>query len=312
MTGSQHDGAVEDAMDWAVRVADRDFTDWDGFTRWLEADPAHAARYDAEVAALAAVEAHVARLPPAPIAAAVRPAPARSRRPLRWAGAAVAAALAGVIGLHAWQDRAQPYAVETAAGERRLVALGDGSSIVLAGGTRVTLDRADPRRAGVERGEALFRIRHDTAHPFRVMAGDLALTDLGTVFDVKRASALTRVAVAEGAVLVDPDGAALRLDPGQAVSATGDRLTRSATEVADVGAWRDGRLAYDAASLTEVAADLSRELRRPVKVVPAIAARPFRGTLALARLRDDPVTLGMLLDVRVRSDAAGWTLEPLE
>lgn len=303
MTRSQHD----EALDWAVRAADADFADWDDFTLWLEADPANAAAYDRAVAALADAEAAVAQVP----VAAPLSAPGRSR-PWRWAGGAIAAALAGAIGLNAWQDRAQPYAVATSPGEQRRVTLADGSDVLLAGGSQVTLDHVDQRRASVDRGEVLFRVRHDEARPFRVLAGDMSLTDLGTVFDVKRAGGLTRVAVAEGAVLVDPDGAALRLDPGETATSQGDRLTEGLVDVADVGAWREGRLAYDGTTLAEVAADLSRQLGHPVGVAPAIAARPFRGTLDLARLRDDPATLGALLDVRVSTGATGWTLEPRE
>ncbi|WP_438907630.1 FecR domain-containing protein, partial [Bacillus licheniformis] len=85
-------------------------------------------------------------------------------------------------------------------------------AIMLAGGSRIMLDHADPRRAVMERGEALFQVRHDDRHPFSVDARGLALTDLGTVFDVRLGRRMTRVAVAEGAVMVDPRGAALRLD----------------------------------------------------------------------------------------------------
>lgn len=304
----------QDAVDWAVRVADPDFTDWDGFTVWLEDDPLHAARYDAAVAALADAERALRQLPAA-AAAVVPPSIARPslmRRSPRWLGVAAAVAAVGAIGLVAWQERAQPYAVETAPGEQRVVALADGSTVVLSGGSRVTLDRADQRRAAVEIGEALFRIRHDPARPFRVSVGGLALADIGTVFDVKRAGSLTRVAVSEGAVLVDPDGAALRLDAGETVTAEGDRLVEGAVSVSDVGAWHEGRLAYDGVALDEVAADLSRQLGRRVRVAPAVASKQFRGTLDMASLRSDPATLGALLDVRVHADATGWTLEPRE
>ncbi|MBB3693445.1 FecR family protein [Sphingomonas sp. BK580] len=303
----------EQALDWAARVADRDFTDWENFTAWLEADPVHAARYDAAVAALADAESAVAQLPPGAVPAT--PPPRRgsgTTRRFRWAGLAAAAALVGALSITLLPERARPYEVETRAGEQREVALGEGSSLVLAGASLVVLDRADARRATVERGEALFRVRHDPARPFRVRAGGLALTDIGTVFDVKRTGIVTRVAVAEGAVLVDPEGAALRLDPGETATAEGDRLVEGRIAAADVGAWRDGRLAYDGAALDEVAADLSRQLGRPVRVAPALARRPFRGTLDLTALRADPVTLGALLDVRVRTDAGGWTLEPRE
>lgn len=297
----------DNALGWAIRVADPEFADWDGFTLWLEADPARAECYDAAVAALAEAEQRVAATPsPAPVEDFVR----RSSLRPRWAGAAVAAALVGAIGLGVWTERARPYAVETAAGGQRTVELPDGSEIVLAGGSRVELDRAEPRFAAVTRGEMLFRVRHDAARPFRVRVGTLEMTDLGTVFDVKRGDQATRIAVAEGAVMVDPDGAALRLDPGQAVLATGTRLQRLTVEPASVGGWRDGWLAFDGATLAEVASDLSRHLARPVTVAPAIAGRPFRGTLDVRRIGGDPVLLGNLLDVRVRQHDGGWTLEP--
>ncbi len=304
----------EEAVDWAVRVADRDFIDWDAFTAWLEADDANSARYDAAVVALAGAERAVAELPAGATAVAApspRPGPGRLQS-VRWLGAAAAAAVIGAIGITAWQERAQPYAVETRAGEQRVLPLADGSSILLAGGSRLVLDRANERRATLEAGEALFRVRHDAARPFRVDADGLALTDIGTVFDVKRAGALTRVAVSEGAVLVDPDGAALRLDAGETVVAHGDRLVTGRIAVSDVGAWHEGRLAYDGARLDEVAADLSRQLGRRVRVSRAVATRQFRGTLDVPSLRSDPAALGALLDVRVHADASGWTLEPRE
>ena len=34
---------------WAMRVADPDFRDWDGLTRWLEPSRAHLAAYEAAV-----------------------------------------------------------------------------------------------------------------------------------------------------------------------------------------------------------------------------------------------------------------------
>lgn len=295
----------EDALDWAIRAADPEFADWDGFTDWLEADPAHAERYNMAVATLAAVEQQVAAASAPETVAAPPP-----RRSWRWAGAAMAAALVGAVGIGVWTERAQPYAVETVAGRQRTVALPDGSQIVLAGGSRVELDRAEPRFAAAARGEMLFRVRHDDADPFRVRAGDLEMTDLGTVFDVKRAGPVTRVAVAEGAVVVDPDGAALRLDPGQAVVATGERLERQRIDPAIVGGWRDGWLAFDDATLAEVATDLSRHLARPIAVTPSIALRTFRGTLDVQRAGADPELLGILLDVQVRKHGDGWMLEP--
>jgi transmembrane sensor len=304
----------EQAVDWAARVADRDFTDWEGFTVWLESEPANSARYDAAVAALEEAERAIAQLPVQKLAVApASPIAGLVTRPVkRWFGAAAAVAAVCTIGFTAWQERAQPYSVQTSPGQQRIVAFGDGSSVMLAGGSRIVLDRTDQRRATLEDGEALFRIRHDAARPFRVTVGRLALTDIGTVFDVKRAGPLTRVAVSEGAVLLDPDGAALQLDAGESAVADGEHLMAGKVAVADVGAWREGRLAYDGAALGEVAADLSRQLGRRVRVAPTIMTKQFRGTLDTSTLRSDPALLGALLDVRVHADVSGWTLEPRE
>lgn len=293
----------DEALDWALRMAEPD-ADWDAFLAWIEGDATRSDRYDRAVTMLDDAASALAAAPVAVAAPIVRP----SRR--RWIGGAIAAVLAGAIGLGVWTQAPQPYVVATAAGEQRIVALADGSSVVLAGASTVRLDHRDPRVATVERGEMLFRVRHDAARPFAVQVGALRLVDIGTVFDVKLADGRTRIAVAEGAVMVDPDGAALRLDAGQAAIAEGKTLERRTVAAADVGGWRDGRLAYDDAPLAEVAADLSRQTGRRVVAAPDIAARTFRGTLDVATVKERPALLGTLLGVTVRQDAEGWTLEP--
>jgi transmembrane sensor len=309
--------SVEDeALAWVIRMAEPD-ADWHAFTLWLEGDPARAARYDRAAVALQDAGQAVAALPLSGTSAAPEPRVAHEGvlasgrwRPARWIGGTIAAALVGAVGLGVWSEAPHPYAVQTAAGEQRIVALPDGSSIVLAGASRVRLDHGDARVASVEQGQMLFRVRHDARHPFAVSVGNHRLVDLGTVFDVKAAAGRTLVAVAKGAVMVDPNGAALRLDPGQAAVMTGGRWERRTVDPSDVASWREGRLAFDDAPLAEVAGDLSRQLGQRVSVVPSLAARTFRGTLDLRSLKTRPELLGTLLNVRVRQDAEGWTLEP--
>lgn len=315
--------AVQDvdgeALDWALRMADPD-ADWEAFTTWLEGDPNRAARYDNAVMALdqaaRAVAEQAARepVPPEPMIANDRDPPMveqtlprRGRR--AWLSGAVAAALAGAVGLNLWSGRDETYTVATRPGEQRTVELADGSSIVLAGGSRVRLDAARPRSAVVEAGEMLFTVRHDADVPFRVHARDLTLVDLGTVFDVRMIGSRTRVAVAEGAVMVGRDGAALRLDPGQAVVSDGATLRRERQDAADIGLWREGLLIFNDATLNDVAEELSRNLGLRITAAPAVQRRAFNGTLEVAALRRDPALLGSLLDVDVRRDGDGWTLD---
>ena len=302
----------DEALDWALRMAGPD-ADWAAFTDWLAADPARADRYDRAALAVADATASVALATPAnddegdgeePVPA---PPPARTRR---FAGAWLAVALLLVaLGVGLWRVPSRSQTIATAAGERRSVALADGSRIELAGGTRLRLDPARPRAATIEAGEALFHVRHDPRAPFRVEANGLPLQDLGTVFDIRLLGKRTQVTVGEGAVMVDPDGAALTLAAGEGLVAEGTTLRRIRQDVGAVGAWRDGRLAYDGATLGEVAEDLSRQLGWRVTAAPAVATRLFNGTLETQAFRDDPTLLGALLDVEVRRAPDGWTLD---
>lgn len=313
-----HGKVDEEALDWAMRMNDP-AADWDAFMAWLEGDATRADRYDRMVAALHDAADAVAAVPQGAGAATgedIAPpaeAPAHRdhgmRRHRAWIGGAIAAALIGAVGIGVWRELPQPYVIATRPGEQRTIALADGSSLVMAGGSSVQMDHHDDRVATVERGQILFRVRHDPARPFDVRAGTLALTDLGTVFDVSILGQRTRVAVAEGAVMVDPAGAALRLAPGEAVLSDGSTLRRQATDPGDVGAWRQGRLAFDDATLAEVAEDLSRQLGMRIAASAAIAPRTFHGTIELRGLKENPALLGALLGVRVRQDDSGWTLE---
>ena len=290
------------ALDWVVRTGDPAFDDWEGFQAWLEADPRHAAAYHA---AALDVEDMAAATPAAP-AAVVH----RTRRWPAWAGGAVAASLALVAGYAALDMRADPYAVETRAGAMRTVALADGSAVTLGGATRVMLDRKDPRTATLERGQAMFVVRHDARDPFEVRVGGARLVDVGTAFDVKRTRGETRVAVSEGAVDYNPGSDGIRLTRGQGLVASDDgaAVRVLAVDVAGVGSWRNSVLAYEGATLAEVADDLSRALGVDLRADPAVARRPFSGSIATSKLDGDPVRVAPLLGVAVRRRGDHWVM----
>jgi len=296
----------EEAFGWAMRTAEPDFDGWEAFTAWLEADPRHARHYHL----LQADAAELAAAIPAPPAADVE-TPGLRRR---WVAGALAASLAAVVvGYSAVETRSDPFVVETSAGARRLVQMADGSSIALNGDTRLTLDHKDERYAVVERGEALFTVRHDPARPFKVRVGGDELVDVGTVFDVVRSAGATWVGVAEGTLIFNPHAEAVTLPAGRALS-VGDRAAAvqlSEVAPAAVGGWRQGRLEFAGAPLSEVAAALTRALGTRFTVSPAVANRGFRGTIALDGLAKNPARLAPLLGVAMRRTEGGWEFAPL-
>ena len=291
------------ALDWVVRTGSDAFDDWPAFQAWLEADPRHAAAYHAISADL---EDMAAAVPPAQ-ASPVVVTSARRRWPV-WAGGAIAASLALFVGYEATQTRAHPYAVETAAGAMRTVRLADGSSIAMGGATRLMLDRDDPRIATLERGEAMFVVRHDDSDPFEVSVGGARLVDVGTAFDVKFTRDETRVAVSEGAVDYNPGREGIRLVKGQGLLVRDGTATVTAVDVASVGSWRDSVLAYEGATLAEVADDLSRALGVDLRADPTVAKRPFSGSIATAKLAGDPRLAAPLLGVAIRKTGGHWVM----
>lgn len=299
-----------EAIGWVIRLRDASAADWEAFTAWLEADPGHLAAYEEAASADAGAEGLAG--PAAPAEPAWRPsaerAPVRHGRRafLGWGIAASLALAAGWTLLPGPEGGA--YAVQTAPGERRNVDLPDGSRIALNGATRIVLDKARPRFARIERGEALFDVVHDDSRPFEVEAGDDLLRDMGTVFNVMHDGQALEVAVSEGAVLFNPGREAKSLRPGMAVrKVRGAPLWTGRAE--GVGAWREGRLVYASAPASRIAADLSRNLGVTVGVQGAAAELPFSGVIALdGPPREVLERTAALLGLRLSRSSAGWTL----
>jgi transmembrane sensor len=302
--------AMTEAINWVIRLRDPVSADWAGFTDWLEAAPGNNAAYNAVALADADMADSVTDIPPPETFSAAND---NIRRYWRYAG--IAAALLVAIGAYPLYTVFTPnYSIETTLGEQRDVALVDGSVIELNGGTRVTLNRSNPRIAALDYGEARFRVMHNAAAPFTVTTGDTVIQDIGTVFNVRRDDRETELAVAEGSVLFNPKAQALLLKKGYTLHAR-DGDTKPALGFVDpaiIGGWKNGRLSYEADSLSTVAADLSRAIGKRVSVAPNIAGRNFTGTILVGKKDTEALNrISALLGVRATPTADGWQLTAL-
>ncbi|WP_380788081.1 FecR family protein [Sphingomonas sp. R86521] len=307
--------AAVQAVAWHLRMPTADAADWRAFTAWLEADPEHAQAYDA--LAVADAELDDALTPPTWSNAAL-PVAANDDRPAMRGrrvaiGAAVVLAAAGIAGvLLPMGDRATAAVriVETPAGARRAVVLADGSRIDLNGGTRLTINDGASRMVTLERGEAVFRVTHDSAHPFVVQSGTMRLQDVGTVFNVARVGSHLGVQVAEGAVLFQPDHDRIMLTAGAALShVDGEPPRMAGVAVGDVGSWRSGRLVFRQAPVQLVAAALERSTGTAVAVAPGLADTPFTGSIAVTGGADRMIPhVAALIGARAEHAGGRWTL----
>ena len=142
----------------------------------------------------------------------------------------------------------------TGTGEVRSLRLADGSRVTLAPQSAVAIG---DRRVRLLRGAAYFDVRHDRVHPFRVLAGDVLATDLGTAFEVRREGAGAHIAVRKGRVRAACRDAGLRpadLGPGDMalVECAAGRYRRSAAPPSTVASWTDGRLVVTDRPLADV------------------------------------------------------------
>jgi transmembrane sensor len=314
MASEPHPDVLDEAIAWHLRLQTAKGEDWDAFVAWLEADPSRSDAYDRVEASHAAMTAEVFPPAPVPLPVAANDEAPRQRRLWPWATAFAAIAAILLVAFISLPMLRGPdrYEIATRPGEQREVAIADGSSAMLNGGTRLILDRNDPRHLELASGEATFTVRHDDAHPFTVVSGDHQVQDVGTVFNLVNDQGDFSVEVIDGAVLYNPAREAVSVTAGQTLmrSAGGQAVVTRADPQAMAG-WRHGQLSYVGAPMRRVAGDVSRTLGVAISVNRDVSALPFTGSIRIQR--DAAATIGDMassVGLRARRTDNGWTIEP--
>lgn len=217
------------------------------FRSWLAASHDHVRDWQ-EIENLDGVlVAHLERLPP----------PGRSRSPRRlpvWgvAGAALAACLLLMFGPALILRLQSDYI--TSAAETRTIRLNDGTTVELAPQSAIALEDADGRRVRLLKGEAFFKVIHNPARPFAVLAQNVETMDIGTAFDVQMTGNHVAVGVREGLVAARVGGRAMgQIRPGEVLKMTeGAASVREAAQADTIGAWTNGQLVVKDQPASEV------------------------------------------------------------
>ena len=266
---------LAEAAGWRVRLTEADVRSTPEFEVWLRdsdnqtawAQVSRAWNYfDGVSQAPEILAAREAALKDAQRASAARPVLFR-----RLAGLAAAAVLVvGVLGGSGywWMNRPSDYS--TAAGERRVVTLSDGSKLSLDADSEVTVRYGKNERSlRLLKGQARFDVAHDKKRPFSVIAGRQKVIATGTAFNIDMAGPKVLVTLIEGHVVVleeyDESGATparpkvIELKAGQQLSAAPSTPSEVAqANIQRVTAWTIGQLMFDDEPLSSVIERVNR------------------------------------------------------
>jgi len=305
---------IKEAADWAMTLHYGTPTDADrrAFEHWRQRSAAHEAAW-----ARAQAVFHTFQQVPADIGKQALDALDRTqsrRRSLHILGALLVAAPAGWL---AWRQMPErPADFVTVAGERKALALPDGSRLVLNSASAVDITfTASERRIRLRAGEILVTTRPDTSprqRPFLVDTPQGVVRALGTRFSVRLLNEeSSRVAVFEHAVELRPlSGAQRILRAGEQADFAATRINQPLPVDQTAALWENGMLLAKSMRLDEVIAELARHYPGVLDCDPAVANLRVTGALSLD---DTAAALRLLvgtLPLRVEQHSGKLTVRP--
>lgn len=257
------------------------------------------------------------------------------QRPSRWWIAAACFAL--FVGLGAagyifkWFLPGNVYS--TRVGIISSVSLADGSVVTLNTASRIRIEfQPKERRIVLERGEAFFIVKRNSARPFVVLAGNQRVVDVGTQFSVRRDPTRVQVIVTEGTVKLESPPAAAPSTTGSlpspplpqvpeggvplsagtiAIAQDGDLLVHKETipETEAMVSWREGYLTFRDTTLADAVAEFNRYNVRQITIAdPQIGAIRISGKFRPTNYEAFVRLLHEGYDVEVRDSGEGINL----
>lgn len=198
---------------------------------------------------------------------------------------------------------------ETGVGQTETVRLADGTRVILAPRSRLSV-AADygrlARRVNLT-GEGLFDVVHDDAHPFSVLAGAATIRDIGTTFTVRHyGGADVEVAVTAGSVVLhattkqEAEGILLRAGDHGVLDAGGFATLHPAAVTDADTAFASGRLVFAETPLSAVAAELERWYGITLRIDdPALARQHITASFRGESVREVLNVIGLAIGVGI-------------
>jgi transmembrane sensor len=315
---SRPDLATRQAAAWFSRLRAQDVRESEraDFERWRLADPAHGlayARFErlwSGAGEAAAEPAVVTAVQEAQTFAATR---TRARSYAIAASVAVFA-LSAALATHFWLTR---FTYDTGIGERRSVALEDGSHVTLNTDTRIRVDYSDLRRTvRLEHGQAYFEVAKDARRPFEVVSGNNVVRAVGTAFDVYEHDGETVVTLVEGVVKTSmalPTGAVESV-PVEHVVRAGQTVALSKGRASSVvpaaversTAWLTGKLMFNDEPLYAAIDEANRYSKHKVRIGDdALRSLRISGVFRAGKPDELVTALVGYFSIRVREEDSG-------
>lgn len=284
----QFEQTVDTALGWVAHLRSDSASEQDrqAFALWLAESDANRRAMDEALALWddLGVVRHM------PLATEALPEAANNRN---WLPTALAAAACLVLAVFLWPlTSPEPVTAQyqTATGERRDIALQDGSRALLNTGSSLEVTYADDERLiTLKRGEAWFQVKPDQERPFHVDAGEARITAIGTAFNVYVHNGTTDITVTEGVVRVTELGetgaraaTAEVLRKDQRLLVNPGRWQVSTSDIAQQLAWRSGQLVAREMPLLDLVAQIQRYYDKNIVVTdPDVAAMSVSGVFDL-------------------------------
>lgn len=251
------DSAMDEALDWLIRLQCASAEDTRAFEAWLEANPANAQAYvDAE----ALWQGDTLRQAASQLAQARRPSRLARLRPHWKPLAAAAVLLVGVFTLGNLPVRLQADHL-TVVGERQRLQLDDGSRVLLNTNSAFSSDiDARQRVARLYQGEAFFEVPGGQAQPLELRAGPVRASVRDSDFAVRYLDGEAQVRVQRGDVdLQASSDQRIRLSSGDSIRVGPNGFgQRERVDTQKDLAWVQGRLIFENCPLNQVLAELRR------------------------------------------------------